>query len=94
MNAQFGTDLAQGTAPAVQVGCTLNVHGRYRNESQPDRLATAETNVPARPCEHDEQAPAPQTIARRPSAALQNPSPAIGLLVWSGVTHSGMIGRD
>ena len=27
MNAQLGTDLAQGPALGVQVGCTLNVHG-------------------------------------------------------------------
>ena len=26
MNAQLGTDLAQGPALGVQVGCTLNVH--------------------------------------------------------------------
>ena len=27
MNAQLGTDLAQGPALGVQVGCTLNIHG-------------------------------------------------------------------
>ena len=27
MNAQLGTDLAEGPALGVQVGCTLNVHG-------------------------------------------------------------------
>ena len=27
MNAQLGTDLAQGPTLGVQVGCTLNVHG-------------------------------------------------------------------
>ena len=27
VNAQLGTDLAQGPALGVQVGCTLNVHG-------------------------------------------------------------------
>jgi predicted urease superfamily metal-dependent hydrolase len=27
MNAQLGTDLAQALTLAVQVGCTLNVHG-------------------------------------------------------------------
>jgi hypothetical protein len=26
MNAQLGTDLAQGPPLGVQVGCTLNVH--------------------------------------------------------------------
>jgi hypothetical protein len=25
-NAQLGTDLAQGPAPGVQIGCTRNVH--------------------------------------------------------------------
>jgi hypothetical protein len=35
-NAQLGTDLAQGPTLAVQVGCTLNVHERHRNESQPE----------------------------------------------------------
>jgi hypothetical protein len=40
VNAQFGTDLTQGPALAVQVGRTLNVHGRHRNESQPDPLST------------------------------------------------------
>ena len=34
MNAQLGTDLAQGSTLGVQVGCTLNIHGRHRNESQ------------------------------------------------------------
>jgi hypothetical protein len=33
-DAQLGTDLAQGPALAVQVGCTLNVHERHGNESQ------------------------------------------------------------
>jgi|SoiMethySBSTD1v2_1073268.scaffolds.fasta_scaffold148848_5 hypothetical protein len=27
MNAQFGTDVAHGQSPGVQVGSTLNVHG-------------------------------------------------------------------
>jgi hypothetical protein len=27
MNAQFGTDLSQGPALGVQVGCAVNVHG-------------------------------------------------------------------
>jgi hypothetical protein len=27
MNAQLGTDLAQGPALGIQVGCTLNFHG-------------------------------------------------------------------
>ena len=29
MNAQLGTDLAQGPALGVQVGCTLNVHDNH-----------------------------------------------------------------
>jgi hypothetical protein len=39
MNAQLGSDLAQGPALGVEVGCTLIVHGRYRNQSQEDRLS-------------------------------------------------------
>jgi hypothetical protein len=31
-NAQLGTDLAQGLALGVQVGCTLNVHRAHRND--------------------------------------------------------------
>jgi hypothetical protein len=33
MNAQLGTDLAQGPTPGVQVGRTLNVHGWSRIET-------------------------------------------------------------
>jgi hypothetical protein len=40
MNAQLGTDLAKGPILAVQVGCTLNVHGRHRNDGPWHRLTS------------------------------------------------------
>ena len=35
MNAQLGTDLAQGPTLGVQVGCTLNVHGATVTAQRP-----------------------------------------------------------
>jgi hypothetical protein len=46
MDAQLGTDLAQGPTLGVQVGCTLNVHERNRNESQPHQLPPNRHAVP------------------------------------------------
>jgi hypothetical protein len=54
MNAQLGTDLAQGPTLGVKVGCTLNVHrdtvaGKARaarNQSGSISITTSMSSVP------------------------------------------------